>query len=363
MKKRLLIFMLIFSTLIISKYFLSSYSLEYKINNHDVKEIYKNDRIYFEIDNKYNFDVYMKRKLRKKLITSIDDIEGEGFFCIYPFVKEVNTYPLCIKDNNQIDYHMIDGELLDKYKEEKVEIDKGASNFNYYNSLDNSTYVALWNYKGYTVMNGNLYKNIEIFEKDRYDNSLSYIIGSIIYMPDYDEEHEFDRLITLDMTNNKRNVIDLDYTIDYDSYVVGNIKNNIYVFDNKHSILYEINIKKKKTTIKSSNEIGYVKYVDGEFITCSKSEYKVDRIKYNSNESIYKYYFDGYLYKSINDNKNIKTVIHSKDVSMIKEHENKLYYIDEDYLYRYDPYSDYEKIFYFFELNFNKNNTIFIYNK
>lgn len=363
MKKYLLIFICLFSIVILSKYFLSNYDLEYKVNNHNVKTLYKEGRIYFEIDSKYNFDVYMNRKLGKTVIDKIIDINGDDFKCIYPTVKDVLTYPLCNKDDINIDYHLIDSELLNQYKKEIINIEKPDNKFYYYNNLDNNTYIAVWNYKGFIVMNGNSYKNIEIFKSDRYDNSLSYIKDNIIYMPDYDMEHEYNRLITLDITNNKRNVIDLEYTIDYDSYVVGTIKNNLYIFDNKHSVLYEINLKNKKTIIKSNNEIGYVKYLNDEFVSCSKSEYKVDKITFDTKKSLYKYSFDNGLYKTMNNNKNIKTIISNDDVSIIKEYNNRIYYVLDDYLYEYEPYNGSNKIMYFFELNFNKDNTIFIYNK
>ena len=363
MKKKLLIFMLVFIVIILCKYYFSSYDIQYNIKNHSIKEIYKNDRIYFEIDKKYNFDIYMNRKLNKILISSIDNIVGEDFNCIYPKSKYIDTYPLCIKDNIQTDYNLINSELLEKYKEISVDIEKGESNYIYYNNLGGSTYVALWNYKGYIIMSGKSYKNVEMFNNDRYDNSLSYMKDNIIYMPDYDEEHEFSRLITLDLVTRKRNVVYLDYKIDYDSYVVGSIKDDLYIFDNKHSVLYEINVKKEKTKIKASNEIGYFKYEKGKFVTCSKSEYKVDKITFDKSESNYKYKYNNYLYKIYSDNNNIKTKIHDKNVSITDEYKNELYFVDEDFLYRYTPKHGSEKVLYFFELNFNKSNTIFVYNK
>lgn len=363
MKKKLLIFMFVFIVIVISKYVFSDYSIQYNINKHTIEEIYKDGRIYFEIDNKYNFDIYTKRKLNKILLNSIESIAGENFVCVYPKSKSIETYPLCIMDNVQVDYNLINSDLLEKYKEKNIEIEKGESNFIYYNNLNESTYVALWNYKGYIVMNGNSYKNIEIFNTDRYDNSLSYMKDNIIYMPDYDEEHEFSKLITLDLVSRKRNVIYIDYKIDYDSYIVGSIKNNLYIFDNKHSVLYEINVKKDKTNIKASNEIGYYKYDNGKFVTCSKSEYKVDKIKFDSNESIYRYKYNNSLFKTYSDNKNIKTKIHEKNISIVGEYRNKLYYVDEDFLYKYTPKEGSQKVLYFFELNFNKSNTIFVYNK
>ena len=116
--------------------------------------------------------------------------------------------------------------------------------------------------------------------------------------------------------------------------------------------------------IKSNNETGYVKYENGEFVSCSKTEYKVDKIKYNENNSIYKYFIkDNNLYKSINNNDKINQLLFKNEVKIISEYKNVLYYYFGDKLYKYNPISGSDEIFYSYELNFNDNNTMFIYHK
>ena len=104
-------------------------------------------------------------------------------------------------------------------------------------------------------------------------------------------------------------------------------------------------------------------YNNGKFVSCSKSVYKVDKITFDEYNSTYDYKYEDALIKTIENNEKIKTIIHNKDVNIIKDYKNLLYYTEDDYLYRYEPKSGNEKILYYFELNFNKDNTIFIYNK
>lgn len=365
MKKAMIILIIICCISILTKFFISNYSITYKVDGYSVKTNYNNGRFYYEINGKfsYNFDYYAKRNLKKSTINNIVEINGNDFNCIYPVIDDVSTYPLCIKNNEHIDYHLIDSDLLDEYKEETINIEKSNSDFVYYNNLGSNTYIALWNYKGYTIMNNESYKNINLFDKDRYDNSLAYLLNDTIYMPNYNEEHEYSSIITLNITNNKKSEIKLENNIDYDSYVVGSIKNKLYIFDNKYSILYEINVKNSKVNIIGSTELGYIKYENNEFVNCSKSEYKVNKIKYNDNStSNYTYKINAGLYKTINDNINIKTKILNDDVTIIKEYQNKLYYIYKDYLYIYEPDNGSSIVFYNYELNFNKDNTVFVYN-
>ena len=106
-------------------------------------------------------------------------------------------------------------------------------------------------------------------------------------------------------------------------------------------------------------------YKDGEFISCSKTLYTVKKIKYsdNSNNSNYKYLFDDGTYKKYKDNTNIKTKIFNSKMNILKEYKDELYYLEKDTLYKYTPYSGSKKVFYNYELEFNSNNTIFIYIK
>lgn len=364
MKKVLLYSLLIAFILIFVKYRYSDYDIKYKVDGYDIVTKYEDKRIYYEIKKNtmiYNFDVYKRRSFNKNLITNVKYIEGEDFSCIYPVIKNVSTYPLCYKDGIYTDYYLIDSELLDNYKPENINIPKPDKDFVYYNNLSNDEYVALWNYKGYIVMNGNRYNNVILFKNDKYDNTLSYLIKDTLYIANYDEEHEYSKLITLNLKNLKTNEIKLDTKIDFDSYIVGNIKKYIYIYDNKHSTLYEINIKNGETTIKGNNEKGFVKYDGKHFVVCSKSDYKVNKITYNNSDSIYKYTINNGLYKSSVDNNKLNELIVSNNVKIINTFKNKLYYLDKDNFYTYIPGKGSELVFYNYELSFNDKNTIFVY--
>ena len=366
MKKTLIYSLLIVILLIIIKYRFSSYKIEYKVDDYNIKETYKSGRFYYEISNEnnvYNFDEYVGRKLKKTLISKIEEINDEELNCIFPTIKEHNTYPLCYYKNDFTDYNLIDSELLSKYKKEPTNEEKKDKDFVLYNNLGKKDYVALWNYNGYIVMSGNKYEKLDIFEGEKYDNSLAYIIKDTIYMANYDQEHEYNSLISVNIKELSIELMELDITIDFDSYIVGNIDELLYIFDNKHSILYEINTRNYKTKIIGNNEKGFVKYVDGKFENCSKNEYKINRIKYNLSESRYTYNIDNGLYKVINENKDIVQKINNNEINFVFEKDNKIYYTYLDNFYSYDPLDGEKKIFYNYELTFNKDNTIFVYSK
>lgn len=366
MKKVLIILLNVLIILILSKFLFASYKISYKLNNYSISTNYKNNRYYFEIEDnkkrKYNFDMYNKRKLSKLKITKITEIKGDDFLCIYPTIKGYKTYPLCYKDNELFDYNLIDSDLLSKYKNfyNEEETDK---DFIYYSSLNDNTFIALWNYKGYIVMNGKAYQKVEMFKKDRYNNELSYQLNNKIYMPNYDMEHEFNEMVVLNIEDLTKKTIKLEYNIDYDSYVVGSVKNKIYLFDNKHSILYEVDTKKEKVSIAGSIQKGYTMYKNNEFVSCSKTLYSVKKIKYNDikTNSNYKYVFKDGTYKEYKDDLKIKTKIFENKINILKQYKNELYYLEKDTLFVYKPETGSKKVFYNYELEFNSNNSTFIY--
>lgn len=364
MKKILMSIITISIILILSKFYFSNYKIEYKINNYNIKETYNDKRYYFEISgkNNYNFDLYVKRTFNKHKITNINEIEKDDISCIMPTSDDLKTYPLCYKNGEYIDYNLLDIEELEEYKSNRIMIEKPKDDFIYYDNLNNNEFVAVWNYKGYIIMHNNTYKYVEMFKKDKYDNTLSYIIDNTIYMANYDEEHEYTKLIKLNVENYKQETIDLKTTIDYDSYIVGHIKNKLYIFDNKHTVLYEINLKNNKIKVIGNNQIGFKKYEDGEFINCSKTEYKINKIKYNKTSSIYEYTINTGLYKRIEKSK-LSQKINNNDVKIIGEYQNNLYYTLNDEFYRYNPKDGSEKIFYNYELAFNSENMIYLYIK
>ena len=366
MKRTLLCLILVCIIIILVKFRFSNYTIEYKVDGYNIKTVYKNARFYYEInkdDKIFNFDIYNKRKMKYTKITSIKELIENDIYCIYPTIKDTKTYPLCYVDKEYTDYHLIDSELLNEYKEEKIDVEKPNKDFVYYNNLNKDEYIALWNYKGYIVMNKESYQNKIMFDKDKYDNSLSILIDDTIYMANNDEEHEYSKLVTLNLKTLDSKTLDLGYTLDFDSYIVGNVKNYIYIFDNKYSILYEINIKNGKTNIKANNETGFVRYENGKFVNCSKNEYKINKIKYNSIKSHYDYRMDKVTYKTINENKFIRQVINKDEIKIFKQRENDIYYLYKDSFYKYNPLNGEEKIFYNYELSFNSDNTIFVYNK
>ena len=134
MKRGLVLTVIIGILLVMVKYYIADYDIEYKINNYDIKTVYKDKRLYYEImkgKEIYNFEIYTKRKLSKTKIEKIKEIKDETISCIYPIIKDIETYPLCYENGIYKDYNLIESELLLEYKNEKINVEKSEKDFVY----------------------------------------------------------------------------------------------------------------------------------------------------------------------------------------------------------------------------------------
>ena len=362
MKKRLVIIFSILTLLVVIKYFTSEYKITYSLDNHKIITTYKDKRYYISIDDKYNFDIYKKRGISKLKIKNIKVIESDNLECLYPEIKNVNTNPLCYYNNEYIDYNLINDEVLNEYK--NIQEFESNGNFYFNNNLTKKEYIYLWNYKGFYRMNRDKLETLDLFKEGKYDNSLMYKVDNKILFPNYNQEYEFNKFYVINMLNNKMNTIESKYDISYNSYIVGNIDKKVYLFDIKESCLYEIDIKRLTIRLVGSEKLGYFKYEHDKKVSVSVTEYKNKNIVYKEkNDSNYKYeIIDNKLYKSYMEKELKLKIFEGNNIRIVGEYKDNLYFISEDKFYKYSP-KELVKVFNYFELNFNENDVIYIYNQ
>ena len=371
MKKKIsfIIFVLLLVVFLI-KYFISSYKIRYDLNDFDVTEIYENGKYYFEISNDdlaFNILFYNKRRLSKKLINDISVFEGKNYNCFDVNLDFYAHYPVCYdKSNNLVHFSLISDRDVIEYLSDlgiistsKVDYE---DEFYFTNSLDSNQHIAVWKYDGFYLLDDSGVKSIDMFDNDRYSNTLSYLYKDIIFLPNYDEDLFFTKFILFDIIDGKYEIYNSDFEISYDSYISGTNGKYIYLFDRKNDNLFKINIKNGKIECIGDSENGYIKYENGKKVEASLKEYDEEYVMYfdvNYNNII----VDGlnYFYAY---NKNILTKFKDdEDFSVINIYENDIYYLFDDDLYVFNPIYGHKLILHYFELNFNDSNRIFVYNK
>ena len=355
--KKIFYGIIILSLIIFIKFFISSYTINYKIDEFNITEKALKNNMYFEINYKdkiYNFMFYNGRKLFKKRIKSVEVEEKDGYICLTPNIKGYKGYQICQNENE------LTSPLAIKNTEENTEF---KEDFIYKNNLNNNEYVLIWKYDGFYYMNGNNKKSINIFNKDRYSNDLMFKVDKYLIFPSYSGDYEFSEILILDMTSGKYNTIKSDYKINYDSYVVGTRKNKyVYIFDNKNNKLYEINYKKGYVKLIGDEIKGFVKYEKNRKVKAEITEYTKDKITYFKEET--KNYLNvSNNYFSYDLNKDLKTkYFYNENVTFIDNYNENIYFLYKDNLYRYNN-EGYTLFAHYFEFNFNKNSLVFVYNK
>lgn len=360
-----LIFLILFLMLSCEVYKLipKNYTLNYKIDNYNIEETYlKKDKMYiFKMSkNKKTYETISTNKytFKRKLITKIKEYSKDNISCIVIDSKRINNNILCLDDNERIDYNLTDI-LPEKYYTKYKENNKKYNNIDI-NLVDNTTYLV-WNYKEFYKINKETLQTIKLFKNDVYNIDILSIIDKYLIMADYNQKYNYNKLIRINLENNKIDEIELNEDISFDSKIIGDYKNNIYILDEKNKKEYEINIKKKNMSIVSKNNMGKI-LQNGKW-----NKIKINKIITNDiifNSDYYNTYkiIDNTLYMyQKNVEKGVK--ISNKDIKKIVYFDDEqVYYIVGQELYKYDYEHGETMILNYFELNFNYENMIYIYN-
>ena len=189
---------------IISLFKTKSYSLEYNIDKYEINENYdnKDKYYYYEITTDkitYEFIHNSEYHKEKQLIKEVKEYNDGDYTCLKVESDYITTYPLCSYKNQLIDYHLTSETLQDKlseyYKTPKV-IDKKHDNYTIYN---NNLDLLVWSYKGFNYISEDKIKFIKIFDKDIYEIPLATKINNYILIPDYEQEHNFNKVYILNL--------------------------------------------------------------------------------------------------------------------------------------------------------------------
>ena len=360
-KKKIILAFCIFFFLIIITLLPKNYKKEYKIDKYKIIEKYiKKDKMYvFQIYDKSNIYETIsldKYTSKRKLISKVKKYNENDTTCIIVNSKKINDNIICKKNKEYIDYHLTS--FLPKKYYKKSESKK----FEYKNIklslLDNNTYL-IWNYKGFYKIKNKEHELVKIFNDDVYDINLSVIVDKYLIIADYNQKYNYNKLLRLNLENNKIEEIKLKEDISFESRILGSYKNYIYILDEKNKKEYEINIKNKNFSKISNGEYGKI-YKNNKFEKIKINKIITHNISFDNDNKV-SYELKNGLYKKFKNisqpikisDKNIKKIVYYDD--------NEIYFIKDEFLYKYDFKNGITKVIDYFELNFNYNNMIFIY--
>lgn len=324
------------------------YSLEYKVNEVDVKESYHKEKGYYQFvlsykEETFSIIAFAKYKTARNLISQIEVEEEDDLLCLVPTSSKVDVYPVCKKENQYVSYYgMQDSGEVFKYE--------GFGGYN----LNGKTYL-LWNYHSFVSINDKTKEKIVLFDKDVYNLSHVLCYENYLIVPNYDSDYSYDKLMVIDTKKNKAKEIKLRYSVSFDSYFLGGTKNLVYLYDKKQEQEYYVNIEKRKI-YKTSNKI----LVNGNWEKVSDYKLKEGLVEFSNTRVIDYQIIDDQLYSTIDGEYKTKiTDIAVKQI--VKKDGLGVYFIHKDTLYFYHPSRGIEKVLSYSEWEFNYNNMIFVF--
>ena len=360
----ILLVIIIFIIILYNVLKVRSYTKKYKINNYNVMEEYdkKKQTYTFAITKdelKYSYSIESKYIRGKKKIKEISSYFNTDYKCVIPDIKNLDSIPLCIQNENNelIDYRLTDIDFGIKEQDTKVNLKK--DNLTIENTLDN---YLVWNYKSFYNINNNKIEEIKLFKKDIYDIHLATILNNYLVIPDYDSEYNFNTFYIYDLDKKSLSSWETKYDISFDSYIAGSYDKSIYLVDKKNKIEYEIVPSHKKIRIVGTSKKDGVIYQE-KFKNISLQ--KLINKEYNFSKNIgYNYFIESKkLYLKMSDSPNKIVVSTMDDLKIMDQNKDKVYFLSKDKLYVYSPLSGLKLLLENFEWNFNYENMIFVYNK
>ena len=204
---------------------------------------------------------------------------------------------------------------------------------------------------------------------------MGILINNLYVVPKYSKKPEISSYYIIDIIKNKKHEIKLKNKLSTSIYINGVVDDKLYIFDKSNIIQYVIDPKTKK--IKKSGDKTSIKYYDGKWIDYNPYEYVKKELKFNYIEekkmpfeykqiyqtSKYYYYYDNYnnFYKVYKNNlKSPIFLFNQSDIKEISIINDKIYFLIEDTLYRYDEYGI-KNILKRKEINYNSKNIYSVY--
>lgn len=323
-------------------YFLpKNYKVKYKVSKYNVYQTYnKKTNVYtFNITNgknKYVYALENKFKTRYYQIKKVSIKDG---------ILYVDTFDLGNFYIKKID---------DKYYFKNYDSPYDANKIKTYKNIDiynNQNNIYVWNYTELLNINNN-YKSIKLFNNDMYDLPLTYQFKNYLVIPDYNSKYTFNKFYIINTDNNKVTNFSFKYDIYYNSYFMGDYKNNIYLYDMQNHLEYKINIY-KETVEKVSNQVLKNDY----FKKISTNKLDKGNVKFEYIKNFYYEIENEVLYFVTPVNKIIASKL--KVQNIVYSDENNCYFISNDTLYFVNKNLTY-KIMTYSEWNFNNDN-IFVF--
>ena len=279
-------------------YLISEKNSEYIISasgvNFAVKESFKktsNRNLYqFEIENSNTKDVYnylIDKDFNRQnvLIKDIKNFEQSGLNCIMPVFKDnSNSEILCKSGNDVVSYSYLKqmgNNVVDNFVSTLK--NEGFSNLSWDVGLDFEQHediqtaisfpekfgVTLWAKNQLYLIQKDMFKEVNMFDEDRADNSLAALAGGYYVTVNTDDAYKtpkFDKIYLVNATTGLKDYVYIaedDGGVNRNIYFAGVVGDKVYIVDKTTKKEYELNAVQKTVKVVGDENLTTGKYFDG----------------------------------------------------------------------------------------------------
>ncbi len=383
-------------------YFEKGHSIEYSVsgNNIEFKVLEKYKKTDLEDgytititspDNRqYSYYVKNNFNKQKKIITEVKIYNKDSYQCLYPVtVNNAETEVLCSDGketysseytNKKINIEEFLNELniKDKYTDSKSKTLKDGQVTIYSSNLYDNEYLEIYRYKYLLTYNKDKKNNFNFSSKDIYTNELGQYVDNYFLLPIVNVKKEVNEYYIVNVKKGDYKYITINQTLSNNLYNIGVVDGKLYGFDLKNKIEYVVNPNSGSFEVIGTVNKGFQFYEDGKWVEQSVTDFtenkikitttsKVDDIKFNYDQI----YESDNAYYLIDNDKVYRVYKNAKEVRVLLFEENKynnliinkdrIYYIKDNYLYRYDQYGT-KALVDNNEFKYNNTNIYYVYN-
>lgn len=398
MKRIFGLLFIMFSTYIfiqlLYNYFSKGYEIEYEVNGYNVYERYiartsgEKDSYYVMVkDNEdiFYINIYKSFNKKRKIVKDVTIVEGIKYKCAY-FELKTNSFKtniICTYNNIMYNYQDIMGN--DKTLDENIskldydislfidsaeEKERKKDIFVMQSNLNNNQFIGLATTKGIDLINNYsdvkyLYE-VDLFSIEKESHPISIFTDKYYLVADYDYEKSFNKFYVINITFGDKSIIKYHSNISYNSYIMGNIGNKVYLLDLDNKKQYEIDVIKKSIVEIGNTNLGVKYYKNGDWVQLDIENAIKEKPKFISNSIVvkgydkvdliggiktgYKYYYkknkNSYdVYRSMQNSDDLTYIFKTTNIDNIVYYNDYVYFEDGNYIKCYQDNIGVKKIY------------------
>ena len=338
--------------------------------NESYEKINEKDYYFFDINfNDVNYlfqsDNYFNKQ--KEVIKDIEVFNSDNISCIALVYidDEKSSSPLCSQDGVLSSYYKfkdIDGfgDFLKSipnfwsnisFDDEKNEISDVYINSGYI--YDDEVFL-IYNYKNIIKFDKDFEELLPFSVYDNYKNTIGILVDKYYLIPKMNSNPEYNVYLIFDVENGVIKDIEFSNPISKQLYVNGVYDNKLYLFDKSNLVQYSINPSNGEYLIVGDKNSKGINYQNGVLSEISVYDLSDNVIKFSDDISQYSsidydlifsfesyaiYQKNGKFYKVYKDYLSSPIYLfENSNAKEVKVKSNRIYFIEDNCLYRYDDY-------------------------